>query len=77
METIPKFFSYLYPFMPMTYAVGLFKQSISGVVTADAVHNAAILIMIIVVFMALTILLSGIKEHRTAKAEKREESFAQ
>ena len=76
METIPKFFSVLYPYMPMTYAVGLFKQSISGVTKSDAIYNASVLIVIIIVFTALTIILSGIKAKKAAIVESREVKIA-
>jgi len=61
METVPKLFNYLYNFMPMTYSVGLFKQSISGVKTSDLVLNAGVLFGVLVVFMALTVLFSRVK----------------
>ncbi|MBP1756088.1 MAG: yhgE [Firmicutes bacterium] len=72
METIPKFFKVLYPYMPMTYSVGLFKDAISGKVTKDTVYNTTILIAILVVFMALTIVISAIKSRRVKKVEEKE-----
>jgi putative membrane protein len=68
METVPKIFNTLYPYMPMTYSVALFKQAISGVVTKDVVFNGGILSLILVVFMALTIALAAVKSKRAAKA---------
>ena len=62
METVPKIFNVLYPFMPMTYAVGLFKQAISGVNRDEMIYNGGILVAILVVFMALTIFCSRVKE---------------
>ncbi len=76
METIPKFFSKLYPYMPMTYSVGLFKQSISGVVSKDAIYNAVILLVILAVFMTATILLSAMKAKRAAKVKLKEDEIA-
>ncbi|MDF2567524.1 MAG: hypothetical protein K0R90_980 [Oscillospiraceae bacterium] len=64
METVPKFFNVLYPFMPMTYSVNLFKESISGADTAQVWFNSGILVAILVGFMALTIILS---KHKKAK----------
>lgn len=61
LETIPKLFNVLYPFMPMTYSVGLFKQSISGVNAGDLMFNGGILFGILIVFMTLTIVFTGIK----------------
>jgi putative membrane protein len=72
METVPKFFNILYPYMPMTYSVGLFKDAISGKVTKDTIYNTTILIVILVVFMALTIVISAIKSRIGKKAEQKE-----
>ena len=69
MQTVPKFFNVLYPFMPMTYSVGLFKQAISGAVQSEVILNAGVLVGILVVFMALTILLSFIKGRMAKQKE--------
>lgn len=66
METVPKFFDVLYPYMPMTYSVGLFKDVISGSLDGEAVKNILVLICILVIFMALTVTLSVIKSRKTA-----------
>ena len=60
METVPKMFNVLYPFMPMTYSVGLFKNSISGVDTQSTLYNAGILTAILAVFLVLTLVFSAI-----------------
>lgn len=70
METVPKFFNVLYPYMPMTYSVGLFKETISGTAGSTAAKNLIVLICILVVFMALTILFSGLKAKKAAKQVK-------
>lgn len=67
METVPKLFNVLYPYMPMTYSVGLFKQVISDPNTKDILYNGGILIAILIIFMSLTILLSILKIHKPAK----------
>jgi len=67
METVPKLFNILYPFMPMTYSVGLFKQAISGVDTTDVVFNGGILSIMLIVFMTLTILFSVIKTKKPSE----------
>ncbi len=69
METVPKFFNVLYPFMPMTYTVGLFKQAISGVRQSDALRDAVTLGAILITFMMLTVLLSVVKGRRAARLE--------
>lgn len=69
METVPNMFRVLYPFMPMTYAVGLFKQAISGAVTSEVIYNGGILCLILVGFMTLTILFSVVKFKKAEKAE--------
>lgn len=58
METVPGFFNALYKYMPMTYSVDLFKQSISGVRTSSLLKDVAILGGLLIVFMALTIICS-------------------
>lgn len=73
LETIPKLFNVLYPFMPMTYSVGLFKQSISGVNTGELMFNGGILFAILVVFMTLTVVFSGLK---AIKGDRIQEVFA-
>lgn len=68
METVPQFFKALYPFMPMTYSVGLFKEAISGSVGATAWHNIWILLGILVLFTVATVLLSGL-QHKSKPAQ--------
>ncbi len=67
METVPKFFNVLYPYMPMTYSVGLFKETISGTMGSTATKNILVLVSILIVFMALTIIFSGIKAKKKSK----------
>lgn len=69
METVPKMFNVMYPFMPMTYSVALFKQAITKTDTKAVLFNCSILFAILIVFMVLTILLSAIKARRAVKAE--------
>jgi len=69
METVPKLFNVLYPYMPMTYSVGLFKEVISGATGNEAAKNIGVLIGILIAFMALTLLLSGIKAKKAVKAK--------
>jgi putative membrane protein len=73
METVPGLFNALYPFMPMTYSVGLFKEAISGAgSTSLAWYNAGILIVIFFVFLGSTLLFTGakkVKESRLTEAE--------
>ena len=70
METVPKLFNYLYNFMPMTYSVGLFKQSISGVKTSDLLFNVGILLAVLVVFMTLTVIFSRLKSKNEDKMQE-------
>lgn len=75
METVPKFFNILYPFMPMTYSVKLLKEAISGAGTLDIAENIWVLAGLLVVFMGLTVLYAIVKRKKTnansvpAKAE--------
>lgn len=55
METVPKFFNVLYPYMPMTYSVRLFKETISGVNLSGLPGTVSILIGLFVIFALLTI----------------------
>lgn len=67
METLPKIFNVLYPFMPMTYSVGLFKQTISGVETDGMIFNGGILFAMLIVFMTLTVIFSAAKAKKESK----------
>ncbi len=69
METVPALFNKLYPFMPMTYSVNLFKEAISGGNMNIIMTNAGILLAVCVVFTALTVL--------GARAKKTEEKIKQ
>lgn len=70
-ETVPNFFHVLYPFMPMTYSVGLFKESISGVGgNSLAWKNAGVLIVILVITMAITLIFSKANQLKVSKLEK-------
>ena len=64
METVPKFFNILYPFMPMTYSVALFKDTISGSITSDYWFNFTILAIFLVVFFVATVLLSIFRKQK-------------
>jgi len=70
METVPKLFNYLYNFMPMTYSVGLFKQSISGVKISELLLNGGVLFGILVVFMTLTVIFSKLKAKNEDKIQE-------
>lgn len=61
METVPKFFNILYPYMPMTYSVKLFKETISGVENLSIGTDITILICIFVVMAVITIFFDLIK----------------
>lgn len=65
METVPTLFRHLYPFMPMTYSVRLFKEAISG--TGDStliMKNVLVLTGILAVTLGITIVLSIVKKKR-------------
>jgi putative membrane protein len=75
METVPKFFNVLYPFMPMTYSVKLFKETISGSLGSASASAALVLAAIGVGFIVLTILFTTgrrVKEERIAAREAAE-----
>lgn len=62
METVPKLFNVLYPYMPMTYSVGLFKETISGATGSSMMMNISVLVTLLIVFTAATILMSVMKK---------------
>lgn len=62
METVPKFFNILYPYMPMTYSVKLFKETISGVENLAIGTDITILICIFAVMAVITIFFDLIKK---------------
>lgn len=64
METVPKIFNVLYPFMPMTYAVRLLKEAISGGDKNIVMQNTIILLLISAAFIAATIILTRWKNKR-------------
>ncbi|MDD3174295.1 MAG: YhgE/Pip domain-containing protein [Herbinix sp.] len=67
MELVPKIFNKLFPFMPMTYSVALFKEAITSTNKKNVLYNGGILCAILVVFMSLTITLSAVKAKKAAK----------
>lgn len=64
METVPKFFNVLYPFMPMTYSVKLFKETISGSDTSMLFSSTMILLGILIVTSTLTLIFSKQKHKK-------------
>lgn len=58
METVPQFFQSLYPFMPMTYSVALFKDGISGTFNHVTTGNFLIMAGILMAFMTMTVALT-------------------
>jgi len=69
METVPKIFNVLYPFMPMTYAVRLLKEAISGGDKDIVMQNAIILVLIAAAFLAATIILTRLKNKKEKRLE--------
>ena len=69
METVPELFNVLYPFMPMTYSVGLFKEVISGAYPDNFISfNVFVLFAIFVVFTGLTLAFSIKKKAKVKRA---------
>lgn len=64
-ETLPKFYNIMYPFMPMTYSVGIFKEAISGTGDSSLIwKNIIVLLAILVVMMGLTVILSLVRKNK-------------
>lgn len=66
-ETVPKFFQILYPFMPMTYSVVAFKDTITGAISGDYWNSILILITYLMVFFVATVLLNRYKRMKGEK----------
>ncbi|MGE4508782.1 MAG: YhgE/Pip family protein [Eubacteriaceae bacterium] len=66
-ETVPKFFQTLYPYMPMTYSVIVFKDTITGAISSEFWQAFGILIIFLIVFFAATLIFSYIKKRKTAR----------
>lgn len=63
METVPRIYNILYPFMPMTYSVGLFKEAISG--TGDIaliLKNVGFLVVFLFGSLFFTVLFAYLKK---------------
>ena len=71
METVPKFFNVIYPFMPMTYSVGLLKEAISGGDINLIIRNTSVLAGIAVVFTAMTIFMTVRNRKRDLRLSKK------
>lgn len=75
METVPRLFNVLYPFMPMTYSVGLFKETISGATGSSMMMNLTVLFGLLGAFTAATIIMSlmkkGVRDLRKMKRARR------
>jgi putative membrane protein len=72
MELVPKFFQVLYPYMPMTYSVQIFKEAISGYDSGIANRAMLILVIIFVFFTGLTMLFSIGRKAKEKFIEKNE-----
>lgn len=68
METVPKLYNILYPFMPMTYSVGLFKETISGTGdTALILKNVGFLVIFMLGSLLLTFLFTNRQKKNKSK----------
>ncbi|MNV84333.1 ABC-2 family transporter protein [compost metagenome] len=64
-ELVPSFFNKLYTFMPMTYSVNLFRETISGNNIELIIKDIFILLSIFVVFIIATIVFAKIKNKKS------------
>lgn len=67
METVPSFFNVIYPYMPMTYSVNLFKKVISG---GYALSDILVLASIFVVFTCASLAFSLVKRKKANQTLK-------
>lgn len=64
-ELVPKFFSSINPYMPMTYAIYALKEAISGHNSSFLNQNIIILAVIMVVFLVASLWLTGRKKAKS------------
>lgn len=64
LETLPQFYQDLNSWMPMTYALNLFKEIIVGATAGFAKYHTEVLIGMMVAFLGLTLAIDAIKMHR-------------
>ncbi len=69
METVPSFFNLMYPYMPMTYSVDLFKEVITGSTGGNMSEDIFILTLMMIAFMGGTLVVSLIKNRRRNNLE--------
>lgn len=74
LETLPEFYQDISGWMPMTYALNLFKEVIVGTTAGFAKYHTEVLIGMMVVFLGLTIAIDAIKMHREKKKQKQAEN---
>ena len=77
LEVVPKFFKVLNPFMPFTYAVQALRETISADVISYSVIGKDFLILglVLIIFLAISILLKSFGEKLTSKIEGRKETL--
>jgi putative membrane protein len=63
MELVPSFFNKIYIFMPMTYSVNLFKETVSGGNMTFIMQNIYVLLAILFVFVSITIVTAKVKNN--------------
>lgn len=68
-ETVPKFFQNIYPYMPMNYTIRLIKESLIKTDSGMIMPNILILLGILVVFIGVTILLEYLKNRKQKNLE--------
>jgi len=64
-ELVPKFFTVINQFMPMTYSIYALKETISGHNSAFLNQNIMVLAIIMVIFLVASLLLTGRKKARS------------
>lgn len=64
-ETVPRFFQAIYPFMPMNYTIRLIKESMIVSDSSMILQNVGILVSIWIIFTGLTITIDWIRNKKT------------
>lgn len=76
METVPKLFRVLYPYMPMTYSVKLLKETSADFSASAAWGDVGMLLGIFVVFTGLTVVFSIGRKTKAILSAKLDEAQA-
>lgn len=76
LEVVPRFFKFLNPLMPFTYATGGLREIISGVDYSVLGHDTVILAVTMIIFLIISVLMKGHADKVQEKIRLRKELTA-